>query len=139
MAAFKNGFWADHWTYYMDQIESYLSIYPDWEERILFDEQLPYFFSPAFVKPRHLKYVLSISFDGTGHHVRQLDATLEDDEEETNYMRTYLQNTTGWYDLQANWQHSTSTSEVFQSSPIEKLFLLATLKCTYISVCHESH
>ena len=51
IAKYTNGFWADHWTYYIDLIESYLSIYPDWEQRIMFEESLPYYFSPAFVKP----------------------------------------------------------------------------------------
>jgi len=45
----------------------------------LFDERLPYFFSPAYVEPRDKKYVLSVSFDGKVKHVRQLNA--EDDDE----------------------------------------------------------
>ena len=64
MAVYKDGFWADHWTYYMDLVESYLRIYPDWEQRLLYENELPYFFSPAFVKPRDEKYVISTSFDG---------------------------------------------------------------------------
>jgi hypothetical protein len=128
IAVYKSGFWADHWTYYMDQIQAYLAIYPDWEERILFDERLPYFFSPAFVKPRHEKYVLSVSFDGTGKHVRQLDATEDNDEEKRTYMAEYIENKTGWYDLQANWQHTALEGGIFHSSPMAKLLLLATLK-----------
>ena len=29
MAVYNSGFWADHWTYLMEHIESYISIYPD--------------------------------------------------------------------------------------------------------------
>ena len=114
-------------TYYIDLIESYLSVYPDWEGRILFDERLPYFFSPAFVEPRNNKYVLSITFDGKGKHVRQLNATTEDDDEKL-FQSHYIENSTGWYDpSEANWQHD-EDGQKFTSSPIEKLFLLGTLK-----------
>jgi hypothetical protein len=126
MGVFKDGFWADHWTYFMDLIESYLKIYPDWEERVLFEEKLPYFFSPALVHPRSKKYVLSVSFGGVGHHVRQLNATTEN-KEEKDFMDQYTDKNTGWYGLEANWQHN-ENGEIFRSSPIAKLFLLGTLK-----------
>lgn len=126
MAVFKDGFWADHFTYYMDLVESYLAIYPDREQQLMFDERLPYFFSPASVKPRSEKYVLDTSFDGLSKHVRQLDAT-KDDEEAKVFQMGYIENTTGWFGFEANWQHNAS-NEIFQSSPIEKLFLLATVK-----------
>jgi len=110
----------------MEHIEAYLSIYPDWEERIMYDERLPYFFSTAFVKPRSEKYVLSTSFDGIHKHVRQLDATIEDEEEKI-YQSQFIQNSTGWYGLEANWTH-TLDGTIFKSSPIAKLFLLGTIK-----------
>jgi hypothetical protein len=126
MAVYKTGFWADHWTYYVDLIESYLSVYPDWEERIMFDESLPYFFSPAAVAPREKKYVLSTTFDGKGKHVRQLNSTI-DDEEGKLYQSQYINNATGWFDFFANWQHD-EDGNTFESAPIAKLFLLGTLK-----------
>jgi hypothetical protein len=126
MAVYTTGFWADHWTYYVDLIESYLSIYPDWEERIMFDESLPYFFSPAFVLPRKKKYVLSTSFGGTGKHVRQLEST-KADKEGKRFQKQFISNSTGWYDFEANWQHD-DDGNVFRSSPIAKLLLLGTLK-----------
>ena len=127
MATFESGYWADHWTYYMDLVENYLSIYPDWEERLMFDTELPYFFSPAFVKPRDRKYVLSVRFRGGGKHIRQLDATTEADKDKLKYKKHFLKNTTGWYDRIASWQHD-AEGNVFKSSPISKLFLLASLK-----------
>ena len=126
MAVYQTGFWADHWTYYMDLIEAYLSIYPDGEESLMFDTSLPYFFSPAFVQPRSKKYVLSTSFDGKGHHVRQLDATV-DDKDMLDEMGQYIDNTTNWYTIEANWTHDKDGAK-FKSSPIAKLFLLATIK-----------
>ena len=110
----------------MDLIRSYLAIYPEWEERIMYLEKLPYFFSPAVVKPRSKKYVLSISFDGKGKHVRQLNATKEDDDAKLFQMK-YIKNTTGWFGIEANWQHD-DKGRIFYSAPIAKLFLLATLK-----------
>lgn len=126
MAVFRSGFWADHWTYYVDIIQSFISIYPDWEGRIMFDSQLPFFFSPGYVEPRDKKYVLSVSFDGKGKHVRQLNATTEDDDDK-KYQRHFVLNMTGWYDFEANWQHD-SHGKIFTSNAASKLFLLATLK-----------
>ena len=126
MAVYETGYWADHWTYYVDMIESFLSIFPDKEEQLLYDEELPYYFSPASVQPRSRKYVMSLSFDGSHEHIRQLDATI-DDEDKKKHMNQFILNATGWYALHAHWQHDQS-GEKFMSSPIGKLFLLATLK-----------
>lgn len=127
MAVFGKGYWADHWDYYMDLIESYLAIYPDGEEHLMFDEDLPYFFSPASVRPRSEKYVLSTSFDGKGKHIRQLEATEQPDQDKLKLQMNYMDNVTGWFDLEANWQRN-EEGNMFSSSPIAKLFLLATLK-----------
>ncbi|GMI40150.1 hypothetical protein TeGR_g3030 [Tetraparma gracilis] len=35
MAVYGDGFWADHWEYYLDLIDSYLSVYPDREEALM--------------------------------------------------------------------------------------------------------
>lgn len=127
MAVYKSGYWADHFTYYLDLIQSFLSIYPDWEERIMFEQSLPYFFSPAFVKPRSDKYVLSMSYDGLGVHIRQLGATDDKDSEKHIWQKKYIENKTGWYDYESNWQHD-ANGKIFASRPMEKLFLLATIK-----------
>lgn len=126
MAVYETGFWADHWTYYLDMIESYLSIFPDTEERFLFDTNLPYFFSPASVQPRSKKYVLTLAFDGTHKHVQQLYATVKD-KTKRGYMDQFFSNYTGWYELVAHWQHD-QNKNVFKSPAISKLFLLAALK-----------
>lgn len=59
-ATFTEGYWTDHWTYNLDQIESYLSIYPENEEALLYDDAgLGWFRSPEGVLPRHKRYVVT--------------------------------------------------------------------------------
>lgn len=54
------GYWTDHWTYNLDLIESYLSVYPDREKQLLFeDKEYTYYDSPALVQPRARKYILA--------------------------------------------------------------------------------
>lgn len=56
-AVYGEGYWSDHWTYNFDLVESYLSIYPDKVEELLFeDETYRYFESPVHVLPRQMKY-----------------------------------------------------------------------------------
>ncbi|KAG7356756.1 4-alpha-glucanotransferase [Nitzschia inconspicua] len=126
MAVYEKGFWADHWTYYLDLIQSYLVIFPDKEEDLLFDFMLPYFFSPASVQPRNKKYVENLSYNADHDHIQQLDATVEDSSKEA-YMKQFIAETTGWYSLTAHWQHD-EKGEIFESSVYAKLFLLATIK-----------
>jgi hypothetical protein len=77
-AAFmQNGYWAgeglltiilnlfphnsslDHWTYILDLVDNYLSIFPDYEESLLWDaEPVPFYFSPAYVKDRKHRFTL---------------------------------------------------------------------------------
>ena len=71
-AAFGEGYWTDHWTYLLDLIESYLTVFPDKESSLLFDNRTYTFFdSPAFVRPRMDKYIL------TPQGPRQLNAIWE--------------------------------------------------------------
>jgi len=125
-AVYKEGYWADHWTYYLDMIESYLSIFPEQEERVMFDVKLPYFFSPASVQPRSKKYVENMSFDGDHDHIQQLDAT-RDDEAKRSHMNNFISENIGWYKIAAHWQHD-GAGNIFESTVYAKLFLLATLK-----------
>lgn len=121
-----SGFSADHWTYILDLLTSYLQIYPDREEYLLFGNKLNYYYSPRIVSPRNKKYVLSKSYNGEWLHVRQLDATYES-KERVEYMRQYVNPQSGWYKNEAYNQHDVE-GNIFKSSAIEKLFLLATIK-----------
>jgi hypothetical protein len=141
MGVFNAGFWAHHFSHFLDLIESYLAMYPDQEETLLFGEKLRYFYSPASVRPRSKKYVLSLNFDGDGTHIRQLDAATHD-EDKAKFQRKYFVASIGWLDLKASWHHD-SHDDVFLSTAFEKLIVLATLKfstrCPYgMSIEYEA-
>jgi hypothetical protein len=70
------GFWIDHWIYNLDLIDSYLAVFPERQDGLLFgDKTLPFAASPARVRPRAAKYVL------TERGVRQYDAVWEHEHE----------------------------------------------------------
>ncbi len=101
-AEFGEGFWVDHWTYILDQIESYLAVYPDRKTQLLYEgEGLPYYRSPVRVLPRSERYVL------TAGGPRQ-------------YHALATHGTAGWV--------QTPTGDVLTSTVFEKLVLLAGLK-----------
>lgn len=75
-AEYGEGFWSDHWTYNLDLIDSYLSVYPDKEERLFFDKSYRFFDSPASVNPLSEKLTVS------GDKVRQYDAIEVDEEKQ---------------------------------------------------------
>jgi hypothetical protein len=53
------GFWTDHWTYNLDLLESYLSIYPENLREIIFEKKAFTFFDNSeTVKPRSQKYTV---------------------------------------------------------------------------------
>ncbi len=57
-ADFGEGYWSDHWTYNLDLVETYLAVYPDDEERLIYgDKTYTYFESKAAVLPRSERYV----------------------------------------------------------------------------------
>uniref|UniRef100_A0A7S4M4S5 Uncharacterized protein n=1 Tax=Odontella aurita TaxID=265563 RepID=A0A7S4M4S5_9STRA len=126
MATFGQGYWADHWEYYLDLIESYLAIYPDGEESLMYDNELRYFFSTATVKPRSEKYVETMTYDGKGKHILQLDAT-EFDTEKEKEQEAFRSENTGIIGIDAYWQR-TKEGDAFKSAPIAKLFLLGAMK-----------
>jgi hypothetical protein len=121
-----DGFSADHFSYIMDLLQAYLEVYPDKEEHLLFNQNLTYYYSSRVVAPRKSKYVLSKSYSGESHHIRQLDATYEDTER-LQRMQQFINPGSGWYKNEATVQRDVN-GRIFKSSPIEKLFLLATIK-----------
>ncbi len=74
------GFWVDHWTYNLDALESYLSIYPEKLREILLNKkQFVYFNNCVKVKNRDEKYIL---YNDTvrQYHSVGLDAVKEESE-----------------------------------------------------------
>ena len=57
-ACFGEGYWIDHWTYNVDLLENYRSVYPDKMEELLFNNDYKYFYSRIYVEPRDEKYCL---------------------------------------------------------------------------------
>ncbi|GAB2318258.1 hypothetical protein IRB23SM22_05160 [Alkalibacterium sp. s-m-22] len=45
------GFWSDHWTYNLDLLDNYLSVFPDKADSVFFEESYRFFDSPASVQP----------------------------------------------------------------------------------------
>jgi hypothetical protein len=126
IAVYGTGYWADHWDYYMDLINVYLTIYPDGEENLMWGPQLKYFFSTATVQPRSMKYIVTYTYDGSSKHVLQLDATYYD-QTKAQEQEDFRDPKTGLTSLDANWQR-TDKGVAFTSSPIAKLFLLGAMK-----------
>ena len=57
---FGEGYWTDHWTYNLDLIESYLAVFPEREEALLFDDETYKYYEPhAAVNPRAQRYTLT--------------------------------------------------------------------------------
>ncbi|MCR5754638.1 MAG: hypothetical protein K6G30_07500 [Acetatifactor sp.] len=56
-ARFAEGYWCDHWTYNLDLVESYLSIYPDRERELLLEQEYTYYACQIPVLPRIKRYV----------------------------------------------------------------------------------
>lgn len=102
-ASFSEGYWCDHWTYNLDLIESYLAVYPERKETLLFDEcRYRWYESRAMVNPREKRY------HRTENGLRQYHALQE---RETN----------------RKWMH-TSDGQSARSTLIEKLLLLGAIK-----------
>lgn len=136
----QNGFWADHWTYTLDLIDVYLTIFPEKEENMLWDiESIPFFMSPAVVKSRQARYSLvdsssnpgigistirvynAISIAGQTDYPSERYTTLAEITSDPDYVAD--SNGAG-----APWQRSKLTGKPFEVSVITKLLMLSILK-----------
>lgn len=114
-ANFGEGYWIDHWTYNLDLIESYLSIFPEHQEDLLFGRRnLPFYESSSIVLPRLKKYVLA---EGIPH---QLGSVVEDKEKAARIAaRSEL----------PKWLHSShGEGEIYRTTLFNKLVCLALVK-----------
>ena len=70
------GFWSDHWTYNLDLVESYLSLYPETIKELLLEKKVfNFFLNDFYVLPREARLVLTPS------GVRQYHSLAEHDKE----------------------------------------------------------
>jgi len=54
------GYWSDHWTYNLDLIESYLSLYPEELQTLLLKKRSFFFYhSEHYILPRDQRYILT--------------------------------------------------------------------------------
>ena len=105
--SFGEGYWSDHWTYNLDLIESYLHIYPEREQEILFDESYTWFLSQVAVNPRKKRYVK------TANGIRQYDSLNEESKRNTDEKLV---------------RSAYGKGEVVHSTLIEKLIVLCVTK-----------
>lgn len=55
-AVFGEGYWSDHWTYNLDLVEAYLSLYPEKKQELLTAEEYTYYRSRIPILPRRKRY-----------------------------------------------------------------------------------
>ncbi|MDE7218525.1 MAG: hypothetical protein K2O45_02725 [Oscillospiraceae bacterium] len=104
-ATFSEGYWCDHWTYNLDLIESYLSVYPEQAEKLLFeDRRCRWYESRVLVNPRAKRYCM------TDNGLRQYHALDEEAKADTT----------------RKWMYA--GEEEARSTLIEKLLLLCAVK-----------
>ena len=133
----QNGFWADHWTYTLDLVENFLSIFPDKEQSFLWEATpVPFYMSPAVVKPRNNRYSLvdnpnkpgtstvrvysAVSAWGDADFPAERKAAMNAIYSDSSYVA----DSSGAGGV---WQRSKSGS-VFTVAPITKLLMLGSLK-----------
>lgn len=102
-ADFSEGYWCDHWTYNLDLIESFLAVYPDQKESLLFDRAEYRWYAPSVrVLPREKRYCT------TANGMRQYNSLSEP------------------IGTHGRWVNANETAA--RSTLIEKLLLLCTIK-----------
>lgn len=102
-ADFTEGYWCDHWTYNLDLIESFLAVYPDKKQELLFDRPDYRWYAPTVqVLPREKRYC------ATENGLRRYNSLSEPTETSGRWVRAD--------DAEA------------RSALIEKLLLLCTIK-----------
>lgn len=75
-AGYGEGYWSDHWNYNLDLIESFLKIYPDKIEDLLFEDKIYKFYdSPVIILDRNEKYVIN-----KNNEIRQYGSLITDEE-----------------------------------------------------------
>lgn len=112
-ANFGEGFWVDHWTYNLDLIESYLSVFPDKVDALLFeDKTYSYYESPVMVLPRSQKF--GLTSDGL---VRQYGSIQEESHSKRFEESNWITNESG---------------EVYKTHLAQKLLTLVMTKVSSI-------
>lgn len=112
-ASFGEGYWTDHWTYNLDLIEEYTSIYPDKVEEMLLEKDYTYFASEVKINKRAKRYV------ETENGIRQYFA-LDESTKKPNTDKLL----------------KTKSGVTYKGTLIEKLILMSTLKYAALDPAH---
>lgn len=104
---FGEGYWCDHWTYNLDLIENYLSVFPEKEEALLYDNSYTWFLSQVNINPRQKRYVK------TPQGIRQYHALNQESRRNTKEKLVKTRD---------------EKKEIVQSTLMEKLLLLCAAK-----------
>lgn len=112
-ADFGEGYWSDHWTYNLDLIEVYLSVFPEKEEELLFHTPITYYRTQVPILPRRKRYVK------TENGIRQYHFL--DESKKLNGEEKLLKDMFG-------------KGKVVESTLIEKLIVLCTTKYAALDV-----
>lgn len=114
-AVHGEGFWTDHWTYNLDLVESYLEIYPEREEELLFnDRDYTYYDNYVVVLPRDKRFVL---VDGK---VRQFYSLAEDSEK-----RKLIESRNEYKNVM---RVKNGNGDIYKTTLVTKLINLAAIK-----------
>ena len=114
-AVHGEGYWSDHWSYNLDLVESYLSVYPENREQFFFDSApLAFFDNATCINPRGKRFVLD------GDAPRQFNVVYKDEEKAA--MLAARQEDGHW----SRTNHG--KGEVFKAPLVSKFALLALLK-----------
>lgn len=101
---FIEGYWTDHWTYNLDLVEAYLSIYPEKEHSLLFeDSTYKYLQAKEDILPRAQRYIK------TENGIRQYRFLKKNPAAEQDYL-------------------TDARGEIVTGTLAQKLFLLSVLK-----------
>lgn len=108
---FLEGYWTDHWTYNLDLLESYLSVYPEQEHELLFEDcSYTWLQAKEEILPRAKRY------EETESGIRQYQFLTANPRAEQMYLT----------DAEGN---------VIRSTLAEKLFLLCVVKTVALDAC----
>lgn len=117
-ASHGEGYWVDHWIYNLDLLDSYVALYPDQTETLLFGQRCYTFYdNDHVVKPRSKKYVLRA--DGS---IRQLHA-VQNDAEKAELIASRTESPRLMRD-----QHG--AGDIYRGTLFEKLVCLVAVKAT---------
>mmetsp|Transcript_56284 Transcript_56284/g.93077 ORF Transcript_56284/g.93077 Transcript_56284/m.93077 type:complete len:1196 (-) Transcript_56284:326-3913(-) len=120
----QNGFWTDHFTYHLDLVYNFLSVFPDDKASMLYDsDPIPFFMSPSRAANRTEKNMLVQE-----NTVRQYDAVLSSPSKNKELQMIYGDPGYVGDPLAGGMWQRTRKGETMKVSIIAKLVILAATK-----------